>query len=115
MIAFIAAAAATAATPVTVPPQPELTRQVEAADAELFNLFFVAPCADPAFRAMITDDVEFYHDKDGFNVKSADEFMRDYFITPLRKDATMTRIAARSFAALLAALVSSSALAPSTT
>jgi len=78
MIAFLAAAAATAATPVTVPPQPELTRQVEAADAELFNLFFVAPCADPAFRAMITDDVEFYHDKDGFNVHSADEFMKGY-------------------------------------
>jgi hypothetical protein len=77
MIAFLAAAAA-AATPVTVPPQPELTRQVEAADAELFRLFFVAPCADQAFRAMITDDVEFYHDKDGFNVHSADEFMKGY-------------------------------------
>jgi hypothetical protein len=78
MIAFLAAAAAAAATPVTVPPQPELMRQVEAADAELFRLFFVAPCADQAFRAMITDDVEFYHDKDGFNVHSADEFMTGY-------------------------------------
>jgi len=77
MIPFVVTAAA-AATLVTVPPQPELTRQIEAADANLFKLFFEAPCDAPRFRAMIADDVEFYHDKDGFNVRSADEFMKGY-------------------------------------
>ncbi|HEY7005466.1 MAG TPA: nuclear transport factor 2 family protein [Sphingomicrobium sp.] len=70
--------AALTAAPVTVPPQPQLTEQIAKADAELFDLFFVRPCDEPAFRALLADDVEFYHDKDGFNVHSADEFMKDY-------------------------------------
>lgn len=78
MLPFILAAAAAAASPVTVPPQPQLTKQIAKADAELFDLFFVRPCDAPRFRALITDDVEFYHDKDGFNVKSADDFMAIY-------------------------------------
>lgn len=66
-------AAATA--PATLPPQPQLTEQIAKADAELFKLFFEGPCDVPRFRAMLTDDVEFYHDKEGFNVRKPDEFV----------------------------------------
>lgn len=70
--------AAAAMAPVTVPPQPQLTAQIAEAEAELFDLFFVRPCDVPRFRAMLADDVEFYHDKDGFGIRSADDFVRDY-------------------------------------
>jgi hypothetical protein len=76
---LLAAAALAASTPpVTVPPQPELTRQIEAADAALFKLFFEGPCDIPRFRSMLTDDVEFYHDKGGFNVRKPDDFVAQY-------------------------------------
>ena len=78
MLPFVALFAAAAAAAITVPPQPQLTEQIATADAELFNLFFVAPCDVPRFRALLADDVEFYHDKDGFNVHSADEFVKGY-------------------------------------
>ena len=78
MLTLLVAAAAAAATPVTIPPQPELTRQIQAADADLFKLFFEGPCDIPRFRAMITDDVEFYHDKGGFNVRKPDDFVGQY-------------------------------------
>jgi hypothetical protein len=77
---FLFAAAAqgpseTPVPPVTIPDQPELTRQIEARDAELFTLFFEGPCDLPRFRALLADDIEFYHDKGGFNVRKADDFM----------------------------------------
>lgn len=71
-------AALLAAAPVTVPPQPALTEQIRQADAELFKLFFEGQCDVPRFRAMITDDVEFYHDKGGFNVRKPDDFVSQY-------------------------------------
>lgn len=76
-------AAATAApsvpTPtITVPHQPALTAQIARADAELFDLFFVRPCDPPRFRRLLADDVEFYHDKDGFGIRNAAQFMADY-------------------------------------
>lgn len=76
----ILAAAIAPAVPasITVPPQQQLTEQIAKADAELFDLFFVKPCDEPRFRAMLADDVEFYHDKDGFVSKSADDFMAAY-------------------------------------
>ena len=77
MVPFFLAAAAAPVT-IAVPPQPELTRQVEAADAALFKAFFEDACDVPRFRAMLADDVEFYHDKDGYNVRNAGEFTRDY-------------------------------------
>jgi hypothetical protein len=77
-LVLAAAAAAGAAGAVTVPPAPQLKQQIEVADRELFDLFFVQPCDQKRFRAMLTDDVEFYHDKDGFNMKSADDFMKAY-------------------------------------
>ena len=70
--------AAVAASVATVPAGPELTQQIARADAELFDLFFVQPCDEPRFRAMLADDLEFYHDKDGYVAKSADDFMAAY-------------------------------------
>ena len=78
MFAPLLAIAAAAATPVTVPPQPQLTEQIRAADADLFKLFFEGPCDVPRFRGMITDDIEFYHDKGGFNVRTPDDFVGQY-------------------------------------
>ena len=71
-----AAMAAPAAPPVKIPDQPELTQQIEKADAELFTLFFEGPCDIPRFRAMITDDIEFYHDKGGFKGKGGKPFKK---------------------------------------
>ena len=60
---------------VQVPPQPELARQIEAADAALFQLFFEGKCDPARFRTMLADDIEFYHDKAGFNVRKAEDFV----------------------------------------
>jgi len=66
-----------AAALVTIPPQPSLTDAIVLRDAELFELFFLG--CDPArLRTMITSDIEFYHDKDGFVFNSADEMVSDY-------------------------------------
>ena len=70
--------AAAAASTVTIPPKAELTHQIARADAELFDLFFVQPCDEPRFRAMLADELEFYHDKDGYVASSADDFMAAY-------------------------------------
>ncbi|HEX8639577.1 MAG TPA: nuclear transport factor 2 family protein [Allosphingosinicella sp.] len=59
----------------TIPDQPELTRQIAARDAEFFALFFTGRCEVERFRAMLADDVEFYHDRGGFNVRSAEDFV----------------------------------------
>jgi hypothetical protein len=77
---FLLAAAAAAAQPapaaVAVPPQPALTEQIRARDAEFFALFFTGPCDTARFRTFLTDDVEMYHDKAGFNIRSAGDFVR---------------------------------------
>jgi hypothetical protein len=79
LLPLLAAAQAAAALPsVTIPPQPELTRQIEKADAEIFRLFFEGPCDTARFRSMITDDVEFYHDKGGFNVRKPEDFVGQF-------------------------------------
>lgn len=70
-----AAAAPTAAAPVTIPPQGELVAQITQADADLFRLFFEGPCDVPRFSRMISDDIEFYHDKGGFNVRKPADFV----------------------------------------
>jgi hypothetical protein len=80
MILFAAlglAAAQPSAPPqeVTVPAQPELTKQVAARDSELFELFFQGPCDSAKMRGLLVDDLEFYHDKAGFNARSADDFV----------------------------------------
>ena len=77
ILLFVAQAAA-APQAVTIPAQPALTEQIAAADADLFDLSFVQPCDVARFRAMLTDDIEFYHDKAGFNVRKADDFVTIY-------------------------------------
>ena len=77
---LLAAAAAPAAAPppVVVPSDPALTQQVRQADLALFDLYFTGKCDAPRFRSMLRPDIEFYHDKAGFNVHSADEFVANY-------------------------------------
>ena len=62
-------------TPVTVPERSRLEAQIEAADHEFFHLFFEGVCDVPKMRSMVADDVEFYHDKGGFDVHNADQFV----------------------------------------
>ena len=70
MIGLLAVAAA-------IPAQPALTEQIAARDAAFFELFFTG--CDPArAREFVTDDVEFYHDKDGVVTRSADAFIAGY-------------------------------------
>lgn len=78
LAALLIAIAKTGVTPApvtTVPPQAELEQAIRHREAELFNLFFTGPCDLPRFRSMLADDLEFYHDKGGFNVQSAEEFV----------------------------------------
>ena len=73
-----AAFAAPSAPPVNVPAQPQLTEQIRQADLALFALYFTGKCDAARFRSMLRPDIEFYHDKDGFDVHSADEFVANY-------------------------------------
>ena len=78
ILLFAAAAAlqpAPVAAPVAIPDQPILTEQIRAADADLFELFFSGPCDSGRLRAMLAPDIEFYHDRAGFNVRSPDDFV----------------------------------------
>ena len=80
LLALFAAAVAgpAPAPPVKIPDQPELMSQIAQADAELFKLFFEGPCDKSRFRAMLTDDVEFYHDTGGFNVRKPEDFVGQF-------------------------------------
>ena len=69
------AAPAPAAATVVIPDRPALEAQIAARDAQLFELIFVRPCDTAEFRGLLADDVEFYHDKGGFNAHNADEFV----------------------------------------
>ena len=76
LLAFFAAAAQAVSAPATVPEQAALTEAIAKADAELFDLLFTSgPCDTDKMRAMLADDLEFYHDKGGFNARNADEFV----------------------------------------
>jgi hypothetical protein len=55
---------AIAAAAVVLPPPAELRAQIAAKDAELFELLF-QQCAPDRMRALVADDMEFYHDKEG--------------------------------------------------
>ncbi|MBX7248737.1 MAG: nuclear transport factor 2 family protein [Caulobacteraceae bacterium] len=58
------------------PASPELTATLEQRDAELFAAFFDR-CDVAAVRAMVTDDMEFFHDKGGLVTASGDAFAED--------------------------------------
>ena len=79
MMPFLIAAAkaAAAAASVTIPPQPQLTQQIAKADSDLFALYFLG-CDGARMRAMVTPDVEFYHDKGGVIAHDADGLVADY-------------------------------------
>lgn len=67
--------AALAATAVVVPTEPALTKAIAERDAVLFDVMF-AQCAPEALAAIVTDDMEFYHDKGGAMDREA--FIADY-------------------------------------
>jgi hypothetical protein len=74
LMAF-APAAGMPASVTTVPPQADLEKAIPQREGELFDLFFTGRCDLPRFRSMLADDLEFYHDKGGFNARSADDFV----------------------------------------
>jgi hypothetical protein len=79
IIGFVFAAQAHAQSPAPVP-LPEgaaLTEAVRAADAELFGLFFTG-CDPEKLRGMVTDALEFYHDKGGQVATSGKQFVEEY-------------------------------------
>jgi hypothetical protein len=61
---------------VQLPEGAALTEAVRARDAELFAVLFER-CEPERMRALVTPDIEFYHDRDGV-VRSADAFVADY-------------------------------------
>lgn len=74
---LIALALAAASPTVTVPPQPVLTRQIAARDAEFFGLLFEG-CDPRAMRALLAPDFEMYHDKDGVVARSGEAMVAGY-------------------------------------
>ena len=73
MFALLIAIAAAA---VTIPTGPALTQAIAARDAEAFDVMFNR--CDPArLRALITPDLEFYHDKGG-TMMGGEAFVADY-------------------------------------
>jgi ketosteroid isomerase-like protein len=50
-----------------------LTDAIAKADLELFDVFFIQCDADKV-ATLVTEDMEFFHDKSGFNAKSGAEF-----------------------------------------
>jgi hypothetical protein len=65
-----------ASDPPALPEGAALTAAVRARDAELFAVLFER-CEPERMRALVTADIEFYHDRDGV-VRSADAFVADY-------------------------------------
>jgi hypothetical protein len=61
---------------ITLPEGPLMREQVVARDAELFDTLFNR-CEPERMRALIADDIEFYHDRDGA-MSGADAFVADY-------------------------------------
>lgn len=60
-----------------MPEGPALRASIEARDSELFELFF-SGCDPARLRAMLADDLEFYHDKGGFVFRNAEAMIADY-------------------------------------
>lgn len=67
--------AALAAISVVVPNEPVLTKAIAARDAVLFDVMF-EQCDPAALATIVTDDMEFYHDKGG--AMGRDAFITDY-------------------------------------
>jgi Domain of unknown function (DUF4440) len=76
LLLVLAAAPAFAADEVVLPEPTALRAQIAARDQELFDVLF-EQCAPDKMRALVTEDIEFYHDKDGVTL-GADKFVGDY-------------------------------------
>lgn len=77
LLALVCAApAASAADAVVLPETAVLREQIAARDLVFFDVQF-EQCAPESMRALLTDDVEFFHDKGGL-VKGADAFVAMY-------------------------------------
>ena len=62
---------------VTVPNDPALTQAIAARDVGLFRTYF-DECDPAKMESFLTPDLEFYHDKAGFDAHSARQFVDDY-------------------------------------
>ncbi|MEZ0244123.1 MAG: nuclear transport factor 2 family protein [Sphingomonas sp.] len=58
-------------------PQADLATEIAAADARLFHVFF-EECDPAKLASMVTDDIEFYHDKDGLVFTSSAAMIAGY-------------------------------------
>lgn len=76
MITSLGLQAAPASSAVSLPDQPALEQAIAASDARLFSLMF-DQCDAPALADIVTDDLEFYHDKGGLMATRA-VFVADY-------------------------------------
>ena len=61
----------------TLPAGAELTRSLAAVDSDFFALFFQG-CDPTRLTTLVTDDLEFYHDKAGVVAMSGGAFVTDY-------------------------------------
>jgi hypothetical protein len=77
MLALLTMAAAVAAPAVELPAGSALTEQIAAVDSQFFEVFFTG-CDPERVRSMMADDIEMYHDKDGFVWHGADGAVADY-------------------------------------
>ena len=64
-------------TPAPMPDGAGLAASVQSADSELFDLFFTG-CDPEKLRTMVTDTLEFYHDKGGLVATSGAQFVAEY-------------------------------------
>jgi Domain of unknown function (DUF4440) len=68
---------ALAAATLTLPEGPALTEAIRARDAEFFAVYFDR-CEPAKVAALITPDLEMYHDKGGVVARTAKAFVADY-------------------------------------
>ena len=76
-VSLMSAGLATAQTQGAPAASPELVATLQARDAAFFAAFFDR-CDPAAVRSMITDDMEFFHDKGGLVATSGDAFVKDF-------------------------------------
>jgi hypothetical protein len=76
LLLALASAPAFADETVVLPAPAALREQIAARDLELFDVLF-EQCAPDKMRALVTEDIEFYHDKSGASF-GADKFVGDY-------------------------------------
>jgi hypothetical protein len=62
--------------PLVIPSEPALTEAIAARDAELFSVMF-DQCDPSALADLVTEDVEFYHDRGGLTA-TRQSFVDDY-------------------------------------